>query len=589
MFGSIQHGAIQRELLLHFFFVLLVCSVFDKPPQFMYLPTKSERWRTCELTSPQHAPALSMALAGVVSVLLASLSVQRPVVLQPRRSLSSARRAAPCFMQEDGVTCNMRKQPKSAVALDISIPASVAQSVYDQVLGELSRNANVPGFRPGNAPTAAVINKIGNEKLKEATVEQLVDVGMKQSGKQVQLNTVGQAVLVEELSDMAKSYTIGEPISFTVMIDVYPEVPLEDDIYTGLEASVERVPFNQDAYDAALLKLRDQHADLVEADDGTPCEAGQQLLINMVGYHSLNGERGDKLPDVAGGEGVQLPLRSGKFMPGLVEGLIGIKRGESRDITVTFPARTSVPELSGIEAIFDVKCEKVQSRVLPECTDEFAGKVRTGMSWKELDDKLREGVEQECEAQQRKMTHRAIEQALLKKLTETFEVPETLIEQVSKERFAQMLGDMRERGTPDEQLQEFITKENYERYLKIARPQSEMQVKLDFSLKEISRQQGLTVDRDLVDDEVMTLQAQTLQRGEKFKEAEVRPKVAASLERGMVLDWLAAEATVELLEPGTADEEKMAEELLGANPEELAKQVMEDERLKAAAEADKEE
>ena len=381
----------------------------------------------------------------------------------------------------------------------------------------------------------------------------------------------------------------GEPISFTVMIDVYPEVPLEDDIYTGLEASVERVPFNQDAYDAALLKLRDQHADLVEADDGTPCEAGQQLLINMVGYHSLNGERGDKLPDVAGGEGVQLPLRSGKFMPGLVEGLIGIKRGESRDITVTFPARTSVPELSGIEAIFDVKCEKVQSRVLPECTDEFAEKVRTGMSWKELDDKLREGVEQECEAQQRKMTHRAIEQALLKKLTETFEVPETLIEQVSKERFAQMLGDMRERGTPDEQLQEFITKENYERYLKIARPQSEMQVKLDFSLKEISRQQGLTVDRDLVDDEVMTLQAQTLQRGEKFKEAEVRPKVAASLERGMVLDWLAAEATVELLEPGTADEEKMAEELLGANPEELAKQVMEDERLKAAAEADKEE
>ena len=166
-----------------------------------------------------------MALAGVVSVLLASLSVQRPLVLQPRRSLSSARRAAPCFMQDDGVTCNMRKQPKSAVALDISIPASVAQSVYDQVLGELSRNANVPGFRPGNAPTAAVINKIGNEKLKEATVEQLVDVGMKQSGKQVQLNTVGQAVLVEELADMAKSYTIGEPISFTVMIDVYPEVP----------------------------------------------------------------------------------------------------------------------------------------------------------------------------------------------------------------------------------------------------------------------------------------------------------------------------------------------------------------------------
>lgn len=42
------------------------------------------------------------------------------------------------------------------------------------------------------------------------------------------------------------------------------QVPLDTSIYTGLEVSVERVPFNQDAYDAALLKLRDQHADLVE-------------------------------------------------------------------------------------------------------------------------------------------------------------------------------------------------------------------------------------------------------------------------------------------------------------------------------------
>lgn len=67
---------------------------------------------------------------------------------------------------EGGVTCTMRKQPKSAVALDITIPAPVAQSVYDQVLAELARNANIPGFRPGNAPQAAVLNKIGDEKVK---------------------------------------------------------------------------------------------------------------------------------------------------------------------------------------------------------------------------------------------------------------------------------------------------------------------------------------------------------------------------------------------------------------------------------------
>ena len=92
----------------------------------------------------------------------------------------------------------------------------------------------------------------------------------------------------------------------------------------------------------------------------------------------------------------------------------------------------------------------------------------------------------------------------------------------------------------------------------------------DFCLKEVARQQSLKVETAQVDDEIMTLQAQAMQRGEKFKESEVRPKVEAQLERKLVYDYLAKDAAITIVEP----KEVSAEDVLGATPEELAAGTM---------------
>merc|ERR1719453_2173344 len=143
---------------------------------------------------------------------------------------------------------------------------------------------------------------------------------------------------------------------------------------------------------------------------------------------------------------------------------------------------------------------------------------------------------------------------------------------MTKERFAMMLGDMREQGTPDAKLQELITPENYERYKKISRPMTELKLKSDFAIKTVSQQQGLMVSRDEVDEELMTLQAQSLQRGEKFKESEVRPQVEQTLERTMVLNWLESNAKLIIVDA----KEESVEEMLGQTPEELAEVMRDD-------------
>ena len=106
-------------------------------------------------------------------------------------------------------------------------------------------------------------------------------------------------------------------------------------------------------------------------------------------------------------------------------------------------------------------------------------------------------------------------------------------------------------------------------------------IKTDFAIKTVGQQQGLTVPQSEIDDEVMTIQAQTLQRGEKFKESEVRPKVEATMEKNIVLAWLEKNGSVNVV-PAT---EFDPTEVLGVSPEELAKQLKEDDEADKAGEA----
>ena len=468
------------------------------------------------------------------------------------------------------VACEVRTLPKSSVALDITVPADISNKVHQAVLTELGKNANVPGFRKGKAPPEALLNHVGIHKVKKATVEEIIDLGMKQSAQQVQVRAAGEARLESSVDSVADSYSLGEQLKFTVLLDVFPEIELKEESYKGLKVQVERVPFNDEAYDMSLFKLRDQNANLYDAETGRAAEQGDQIFANMAGFFcEADGSKGEKLPDVAGGDAVEIPLVEGRFMFGLSESMVGIKQDEVREAKVTFPSRTSIPQLAGREAIFEVTCLKVQTRELPECDDAFAEKVMAGLTWEALDAKLREGVQEEVDSQQTISIHRMLERALVKVLPASLELPESIVDEVTKERFAATLADQRQRGVTDEKLKELVSPENYKKYAAVARPSIEASIKGDFALKELGRQQNLVVSEDEVEDEMMTLQAQALQRGEKFKPSEVKPNVEAQIEKKMYLNYLQSVSEIIL----TDEEVETLDDLLGATPEQLAQSV----------------
>jgi hypothetical protein len=114
----------------------------------------------------------------------AAMAATLALVVQTGSFVQLRPRCAPLRMQEaqETLKCDVRKIPKSAIALDIIVPKQVAHDIHLKTLAKLAKGSEMPGFRQGKVPPQAVIAKLGMQKVKEATVEQIIDVGMQQSG-----------------------------------------------------------------------------------------------------------------------------------------------------------------------------------------------------------------------------------------------------------------------------------------------------------------------------------------------------------------------------------------------------------------------
>lgn len=105
---------------------------------------------------------------------------------------------------------------------------------------------------------------------------------------------------------------------------------------------------------------------------------------------TADGEKGEPLPDAASGDNVEIILGQGRYMDGLVEGLIGAVVGDTKTVTVAFPVNLRDKSLAGKKAIFDVNVLETSTRSLPEMTDEFAEKVRPGLTMESLKEEVSE-------------------------------------------------------------------------------------------------------------------------------------------------------------------------------------------------------
>lgn len=213
--------------------------------------------------------------------------------------------------------------------------------------------------------------------------------------------------------------------------------------------------------------------------------------------------------------------------------------------------------LAGRAAIFDVTVLEASTRTLPELTDEFADQVRSGLTAQSLQDELRKAVDSEDAKEYRGARNAALAASLAKVMD--CDVPDTLVTNQAREKFAVMMTDMRSNGVPDEEIKKQIKPENFLKYKKIVKDDIVRDFKVSMATDEIGRMENIEVEDYQVEEQMESIRQEAAESKEEMDEAQIRSRVAATLQREAVMDFLAENAALEI---EFAEEEEFDAELM---------------------------
>ncbi|MGV6807102.1 MAG: trigger factor, partial [bacterium] len=208
----------------------------------------------------------------------------------------------------------------------------------------------------------------------------------------------------------------GQDLEYVATFEVYPEVSLAD--VSSVEIIKQNAQVEDKDIDQMIDVLRQQQAKQIDVDRAA--EDGDQVNIDYVG--TRDGE------EFQGGsaQGSNLVLGSGQMIPGFEDGIIGMKAGEEKTISLTFPEDYHSEELKGAAVEFAIKLNGVKEKQLPELDDEFFAAFGVSEGG---EDKFREEVRANMERELKNALANKLKQRIVSKLVELhdFVVPTALV------------------------------------------------------------------------------------------------------------------------------------------------------------------
>ena len=326
------------------------------------------------------------------------------------------------------ISTTLTELPESRVRVDAEVgPAEVERRVT-QAAKLLARNIRVPGFRPGKAPPAVVIKRVGREAVVDEAVRESLGAWYRDAIDDAHVIPVGEPDV--DLGELPKE---GEPLKFTIEIGVRPKAELGD--YKGLEVEKREPGVPDEQVDQELEGLRERAAKLDTVD--RQAARGDFVVMDFAG--SVDG-----VP-FPGGEGrdQMIELGSGRLVPGFEEQLEGAVGGESREVTITFPEDYPAEELAAKEAVFAVTVREVKAKQLPALDDDLA--VEAGF---DTLDELRDDIRSRLSENETQRAEAEFREAALDAAVEaaTIEVPDALVEARAREMWDSMLHSLSHQG-----------------------------------------------------------------------------------------------------------------------------------------------
>ncbi len=365
---------------------------------------------------------------------------------------------------------------KSGFTMEFSVSKEVYTKAEMEAYKKNVKSINIPGFRKGKAPKAIIEKYYGKDIWFEDAINECIPEAFDEAVKEAGLDIVGQPQfdLVSNDGDI-----VLKAVGF-----VKPEVSIEG--YKGIEVEKKVEEVTDEAVDAEVENARKRNARTIEITD-------RAAVMGDIANIDYEGSVDGVAFDGGKGEGHDLTLGSGAFIPGFEEQIVGKTVGEEFDVNVTFPEEYHAAELAGKAAVFKTKLNSLKAEELPALDDEFAKDVSEFDTFDEYKADIKAKMVKRNEDKAEAEVENALAEALMEKLVA--EIPEPMFAAETENFVRDYDTRLRQSG---------LDLNTYFKYTGLTldglreqmRPQAERQVKVRLALEKIASLEALTVSAE---------------------------------------------------------------------------------------------
>jgi trigger factor len=428
-----------------------------------------------------------------------------------------------------------------AKTLAVTVPVEEVNKEFDAVVGELAGMVNLPGFRPGKVPRNVIEKKYGDD-LKRQVTANLLQRAMRSAIQNEKLDVVGEPEMDAEKIRAVK----GEALAFSIGVEIKPQFELKD--YKGLSIEQEETELLPNEISDAVDRIRERFAEVVDA----PADHGiaDKDVANGVLRVLVEGNEVHKEDDA------QLLVSDGHVLGAYAhlgsKYLEGAKAGEKRTVEETLTGTFPKEEFRGKKATLEFEVKSIRMRKMPELNEELAVKVGF-KNVEEVNAKVRTSLLERLKDEVEQRTR----YGLLDKIIEAtpFEVPARLGEMMSRRAAQGQLQYFAKMGLPPEMLTAQL-----DTLMAESKTQSALDIKRYFILDAICAKEGISIEDDDIDAEIVKLARQQNMRASDLYDKMVENNEIQQLENEVktrkALDYLVEQADIKIVPRKPVEKDK---------------------------------
>jgi trigger factor len=361
--------------------------------------------------------------------------------------------------------------------ITIEIPSDVVDAEIAKVAKGLTKQARIPGFRPGKVPAGVVKQRFKDQILHEVAhelVPRMLEEALQEKGIEPVDTPDVHDVHVEE----------GQPLKFTAKLETVP--PFDPGDLSTISLTQAPVAITDDQVDHTLQHLRERAAKM-ETVEGRPLGEGDIAVLHL--------DRIDAAGSTDHHDDLMVELGAEGNPPGFDENLLGMAVADEKTFTIHYPADYQAEDLRDKDVTYTASVKAIQRRILPELDDEFAKDLGEFESLAALRDRVRTDMQAEAEENTKRQTRTE----LLKQLSSrvTFELPASLVEREMDRRIEEFARQLMAQNIDPRQANL-----NWAEMREAQREAARSAVSSALVLDEIARREQITVTGEDVDKEI---------------------------------------------------------------------------------------